>query len=137
ASGLEAGARGLRIGVLGEDGERPLATAEAERAWRKGLASLERAGATLETIDLPVMAEMRLVAGAIIAIEAAAYHRANLRALAADYGEFARLRLLSAHAFAPGAYLKAQIARARSRRAIERACQGLDLLSTPTMPGPA
>jgi aspartyl-tRNA(Asn)/glutamyl-tRNA(Gln) amidotransferase subunit A len=60
-----------------------------------------------------------------------------LRARSADYGEFARLRLLSAHAYVPGAYVRAQQARAIARQAFEQAVEGIDLLSTPTMPGAA
>ena len=135
---LGAGVRGLRVGVLGDDGEDdPLASPETLAAWRAGLAALADAGASLQPLDLPMLADVRVVNGALIAMEAAVWHRPLLRARAADYGEFARLRLLSAHAFAPGQYLRAQIARARFRREIDDACHGLDLVSTPTMPGPA
>ncbi len=137
-AGIEAGARGLRIGVLGDDGEEePLRALEAHDAWRAGLRSLEAAGAFLLPIDLSVMASLRVLNGALLAMEAAVYHAAMLRERSADYGEFARLRLFAAHAYPPGAYIRAQQARAEYRRRFEQKCAGLDLLSTPTMPGPA
>jgi Asp-tRNA(Asn)/Glu-tRNA(Gln) amidotransferase A subunit family amidase len=138
SNALSLGVRGLRIGVLGDDGEHEaLGTREAEQAWRAGLDALADAGATLVPVDLPVLASLRIVNGAVCAMEAAAFHRPMLRARSKDYGEFARLRLLSAHAYAPGAFIRAQQVRAAGRREFEERCRGLDLLSTPTMPGPA
>jgi aspartyl-tRNA(Asn)/glutamyl-tRNA(Gln) amidotransferase subunit A len=132
---------GLRVGVVGDDGDdgegEPLASPEGDGAWRAALAALERAGATLVPVDLPVLARLRVVNGALLAMEAAVRHRPLLRARSSGYGEFARLRLLSAHAYRPGAYLRAQQARAECRREFERGCRGLDLLGTPAMPGAA
>jgi Asp-tRNA(Asn)/Glu-tRNA(Gln) amidotransferase A subunit family amidase len=136
--GLDSGVRGLRIGVLTDDGgEEPLGTPEAERAWRAGLGALAEAGATLVPIELKSMARIRVVNGALLAMEAAVLHRGRLRDRAGDYGEFARLRLLAAHAYAPGAYIRVRQARAVLRGLFELDCRNIDLLSTPTMPGPA
>ena len=135
---LEAGVRGMRIGVPDRDGDpEPIASLPSFHAWNTSLMKLEAAGAMRVTVDLRGMADLRVVNGALLAMEAAAYHRPMLRARAADYGEFARLRLLAAHAYAPGAYLRAQQARAIARAGFERALDGVDLLSTPTMPGGA
>jgi len=137
-AGIESGTRGLRVGVLGDDGEEePLSALASCDAWRAGLRSLEAAGAVLVPVDLPVMASLRVLNGALLAMEAAVHHGATLRDRSADYGEFARLRLLAAHAYPPGAYIRAQQGRAECRRRFERECRGLDLLSTPTMPGAA
>ena len=137
-AGIESGARGLRVGVLGDDGERePLNALASYDAWRAGLRSLEAAGAYLVPVDLPVMASLRVLNYALLAMEAAVHHAATLRDRSADYGEFARLRLFAAHAYPPGAYLRVQQARAECRRRFERGCLDLDLLSTPTMPGAA
>jgi aspartyl-tRNA(Asn)/glutamyl-tRNA(Gln) amidotransferase subunit A len=138
SEGLESGVRGLRIGVVGDDGAgEPLGTPEAEDAWRAGLAALASAGASLVPIDLPLMADLLVVSGALLAMEAATYHRRWLRERAADYGEFARLRLLSAYAYAPGASIRAQQARAALRATMDTLFAQMDLLSTPTMPEPA
>jgi aspartyl-tRNA(Asn)/glutamyl-tRNA(Gln) amidotransferase subunit A len=138
SEGLESGVRGLRIGVVRDDGAgEPLGTGEAEDAWRAGLAALASAGATLVPIDLPVMAELRVVNGALLAMEATTYHRRWLRERAADYGEFSRLRLLAAHAYTPGAFIRAQQARSKLRATMDTLFAHMDLLSTPTMPEPA
>jgi aspartyl-tRNA(Asn)/glutamyl-tRNA(Gln) amidotransferase subunit A len=77
---LDAGVRGLRIGVLGDDGSGgPLGSDAAIGAWRQALAALERAGAELVPIDLPEMEPLRLLNSAILAIEASAYHLPTLR----------------------------------------------------------
>jgi aspartyl-tRNA(Asn)/glutamyl-tRNA(Gln) amidotransferase subunit A len=88
----------------------------------------------LVPVDLTALADMRVVNYALLAMEAAIFHRRWLRERAQDYGEFARVRLLAAHAFAPGALIRAQQARAALREAVEARCVGLDLLSMPTMP---
>jgi aspartyl-tRNA(Asn)/glutamyl-tRNA(Gln) amidotransferase subunit A len=138
SEGLGAGVRGLRIGVVGDDGAaEPLGTREAEDAWRAGLAGLASAGASLVPIDLPLMAELRVVNGALLAMEAATFHRRWLRERSSDYGEFARLRLLSAHAYAPGAFIRAQQARAGLRAHMDALFARIDLLSLPSMPEPA
>ena len=67
----------------------------AHDGWRGRLRSLAEAGAILVPIDLPVMANLRVLNGAILAMEAAVYHAPMLRERSADYGEFARLRLLT------------------------------------------
>jgi AtzE family amidohydrolase len=132
---LLAGVRGLRIGVLGNDGEtEPLGTPEALAAWRTGLEALTSAGATLEAMDLPELATSRVINYAIIALEAAVHHRPWLRERSADYGEFARLRLLSAYGYRSGAYLRAQQARATLRATMDESFERMDVLSTPTMP---
>lgn len=129
------GARGFRIGVLGDDGEDdPLGTPGVMEAWRDGLDALAQGGATLVPVDLPVLADARVINYAILAMEAAVHHRPWLRARQSDYGEFARLRLLSAHAYLPGAYLRAQQARAGIRAEMNALFERIDLLSTPTMP---
>ena len=136
--GIEAGVKGLRIGVLEGDGEdEPPSALEAYDAWRAGLRALEAAGATLVPVEMPVLASLRVLNGAILAMEAAVHHAPALRQRYDDYGEFARLRLLDAHAYAPGAYLRAQQARRACRHRFEQECEALDLLSTPTMPGTA
>lgn len=135
SAGLSLGVRGLRIGVLGADGETdPLGTGEALGAWRAGLEALAGAGATLVPLDLPVLATARVINYAILAMEAAVHHRPWLRERQANYGEFARLRLLAAHAYRPGAYLRAQQSRAGMRATMEALFARIDLLSTPTMP---
>jgi Asp-tRNA(Asn)/Glu-tRNA(Gln) amidotransferase A subunit family amidase len=132
---LDAGVRGLRIGVLRDDGSGGrLASDAASAAWRQGLAALEQAGAELVHIDLPELEPLRLLNSAILAMEASAYHHPNLRARLSDYGEFMRQRILAAFAYDPRAFVRAQQARAALRRRCDTIFERIDLLSTPSQP---
>jgi aspartyl-tRNA(Asn)/glutamyl-tRNA(Gln) amidotransferase subunit A len=132
---LDQGVRGMRVGVLADDGSgAPLGTDVALAAWRAGLAALERSGAELVPIDLPELEHLRLLNSAILAMEAAAYHHPNLRAHLDDYGEFMRQRILAAFAYGPRAFVRAQQARAALRQRCDGIFEQIDLLSTPSQP---
>ncbi|MEO7911852.1 MAG: amidase [Roseiflexaceae bacterium] len=132
---LDAGVRGLRIGVLSNDGSGGrLGSDAALAAWRHGLAALEQGGAELVQIDVPELEPLRLLNSAILAMEASAYHHPNLRARLDDYGEFMRQRILAAFAYDPRAFVRAQQARAALRRRCDTIFERIDLLSTPSQP---
>lgn len=135
---LEHGAQGLRIGVLGDDGSgTALGTPAMLAAWHAGLAALVHAGATLVPLDMPALEPLRLLNGAILALEASAFHEPMLRTRLADYGEFMRQRVVAAYAYGPRALIQAQQARALLRRQCAALFQQVDLISTPTQPGTA
>jgi aspartyl-tRNA(Asn)/glutamyl-tRNA(Gln) amidotransferase subunit A len=132
---LEAGVKGLRVGVVRNDGSgRDLGTPETVAAWRKGLATLAAAGAELVEIDLPTLEDLRVLNSAILALEAATFHEPMLRRRLDDYGEFMRHRILAGYGFAPDAFVRAQQIRAIVRRHCRALFDRVDLLSTPTMP---
>ncbi|MCX6047947.1 MAG: amidase [Chloroflexi bacterium] len=134
----EPSIRGLRIGVLRNDGtSNPLATPEVLAGWRTGLAQLEKQGAELIEIDLPDMQAMRIVGGALIANEALAYHQANLRTRFKDFGEFLQQRILAVYAYDTGAYVRAQQMRGVLRQRANAIFEQIDLLSTPSIPAVA
>jgi aspartyl-tRNA(Asn)/glutamyl-tRNA(Gln) amidotransferase subunit A len=135
APDLDSGVRGLRVGVLHDDGSgRSLGTPEAMAAWRAGLDALEQAGARLIAVDLPQMEALRLLNGTILVLEAATYHQPWLRSRLLDYGPFPRRRILHAYAHAPLALAQAGQARTVLRRACDQIWERVDLLSTPSMP---
>lgn len=132
---LPGSVEGLRVGVLRDDGSgEPLGTPEALDAWRAGLAALERAGAVLVELDLPELSRLRVLNTALIALEAVAFHVPWLRERLEDYGEFARLRLLTSFAYGPADFVRAQQLRQELRRRCEQIFERVDLLSTPTAP---
>jgi aspartyl-tRNA(Asn)/glutamyl-tRNA(Gln) amidotransferase subunit A len=132
---LEAGVKGLRVGVVRNDGSgRALGTPETVAAWQKGLATLAAAGAELVEIDLPELEDLRVLNSAILALEAATFHEPLLRERLDEYGEFMRHRILAGYGFAPDAFVRAQQIRAVVRRHCLALFDRVDLVSTPTMP---
>lgn len=136
--GREPDVRGLRIGVVSDDGSGgPLGPDDVLTAWRSGLTALQKAGAQLVEINLPDLRKMWALGGGLLAQEALAYHLPNLRTRLADYGDFMRLRILAAFAYAPGAFVRGQQVRRVFRQRANALFDQVDLISTPTMPGGA
>jgi aspartyl-tRNA(Asn)/glutamyl-tRNA(Gln) amidotransferase subunit A len=135
AADLDAGARGLRIGVLRDDGSgKPFGTEEAVAAWRAALHALEAQGATLVEIDLPEMEPMRTLSGSLLAMEAITFHAPLLAAHFDDYGPFCRGRMIRAMMYGPGDFTRAQQARQAIRQRWNAVFAQLDVISTPSQP---
>ncbi|MFQ3662398.1 MAG: amidase [Chloroflexaceae bacterium] len=129
--------RGLRVGLVGEDGSgRPLAEEEQRAAARRGAAALAAAGAEVLELDVPELDGLRVIGTALLGMEASAFHLPWLRTRLDAYGEFPRQRLLANFAYESGAFIRAQQGRAALRRAISERLAGLDLLVLPIHPGP-
>ncbi len=127
----------LRVGVLRNDGSgNALAGAEQLAAVERGATALAAAGAEVRDIDLPELDGLRVVGGAILGLEAAAFHLPWLRTRINDYGEFMRQRVLAAFAYEAGTFVRAQQARAALRRQISEHFEAIDVLLTPIHPGP-
>lgn len=123
--------KGLRVGVLGD--AEILATPEATEAWQIGLAELQKAGAELYEVPFADFDLLRSLNGALLGIEASAFHQPYLSSRLDEYGEFPRQRLLAAYAYSPNAYVLVQRARQALRRRFEALFGQIDLFSTPTM----
>jgi aspartyl-tRNA(Asn)/glutamyl-tRNA(Gln) amidotransferase subunit A len=134
---IHGAVRGMRVGLLRSDGSgNALADAEQLAAVERGAKALEAAGAVVETVDLPELDGLRVVGGAILGLEAAAFHLPWLRTRLHDYGEFMRQRVLAAFAYEPGTFVRAQQARTALRRQISERFAAIDVLLTPIHPGP-
>jgi Asp-tRNA(Asn)/Glu-tRNA(Gln) amidotransferase A subunit family amidase len=134
-AGLHDSVRGLRIGVLTNDGSLgALATDEAVESWHRSLRMLRDQGAELVDVSLPEMQPLRLTNGAIVRNEAAAFHEATLVTHFEQYSRFMRQRVMSAYAASPVAYMRTSQARAVLRRACQRIWKEIDILCTPAMP---
>lgn len=133
----EAEARGLRVGLVREDGSgKPPAEEEQRAAARRGAEMLAAAGAEVVELDVPELDRLRVLGTALLGMEASALHLPWLRTRLEAYGEFPRQRLLANFAYAPGDFIRAQQARAVLRRAIGERLAGLDLLVLPIHAGP-
>jgi aspartyl-tRNA(Asn)/glutamyl-tRNA(Gln) amidotransferase subunit A len=131
-SNLHGGVKGLRIGVLREDGTgKAFATDETLKGWHTALAALESQGAILVEIDLPEMEPMRTLSGSLLAMEAATVHAPMLAAHYDLYGPFCRGRLVRAFMYGARDFQRAQQARQTIRRRWDAIFEQIDLLSTP------
>jgi aspartyl-tRNA(Asn)/glutamyl-tRNA(Gln) amidotransferase subunit A len=129
---LHGGVKGLRIGVLHEDGTgKPVANEETLANWRAANAALESQGATLVDVDLPEMDAMRPISGSLLAMEAATVHAPMLAAHYDLYGPFARGRLVRAFMYGPRDFTRAQQARQTIRRRWDAIFDRIDILSLP------
>lgn len=137
AGDLAAGVAGMRVGLLRADGSgAELAGPEQLGAARRAAEALAAAGAEVEELDAPQLDGLRVAGGAILAMEAAAFHLPWLRSRLDDYGEFMRQRVLAAFAYESGAFVRAQQLRAGLRRAAARLLDRVDLMLGPIHPGP-
>lgn len=135
---LHSDVRGLRIGVLTDDGgAAALATDATLATWRTALDALAAQGAQLIPIAMREIEPLRWASGAILALEAATYHLPWLQTRLDEYGDFMRQRILSSFAYAPDAYLRAQQARAQLRARCAAVFEQVDLISTPSQPDTA
>lgn len=135
-SGLDAGAKGLRIGVP-HDYFNNFVAPEVKDAVAVATRVLEGAGAEVEAFDFPYLASIPTISSAIMMPEASAYHFADLQEHAAKIGNDVRMRL-ELGALQPAVqYVKAQQARRLVQDACLRALSGLDLFVVPTTPTPA
>jgi Asp-tRNA(Asn)/Glu-tRNA(Gln) amidotransferase A subunit family amidase len=134
---LDAGVRGLRVALVSDDGSgAPLAGAEQLDAVRRAADALAAAGAVVEELPFPQMDGLRVLGSAILGMEAAAFHLPWLRERLGDYGEFMRQRVVANLAYEPGAFVRAQQARAALRRGANALLERADILLTPIHPGP-
>jgi aspartyl-tRNA(Asn)/glutamyl-tRNA(Gln) amidotransferase subunit A len=132
---LHSGVKGLRIGVLRDDGAgKALATDDALKAWRAANAALESQGAILVELDLPEMELLRTISGALLAMEAATAHAPLLAAHYDLYGPFARTRLVRAFMYGPRDFMRAQQARQTVRQRWNQVFEEVDVISTPSQP---
>ncbi len=134
AGAVEGGVSGLRVALISDDGGGPMGTPTVMAGLSAGIATLEAAGAVVEQVAVPEMADFSALYGALLVIEAAAYYEPFLRERPDDLGEFARDRLLLAYAYSPAFFVQGSQARAALRRRIEERLAGFDLVAVPGMP---
>jgi len=134
---LEAGVRGLRLGVLrryyvdwpGLDGEVREAALEA-------MAELQRQGAALEDVDAPTL-DLAPSIWATFLAEMYEYHRETFRARPHDYREPTRVRLMMGALVTAADLLRAQRLRARLAREVRGLLERVDALVFPGHAAPA
>jgi aspartyl-tRNA(Asn)/glutamyl-tRNA(Gln) amidotransferase subunit A len=132
---LGASIRGVRVGVPRAyflDGVHP----DVRQGFDDALAALRRLGATVEDVELPSI-HTSWAFMAILLSEAFAYHERDIRERPELFGEFLRERILAGALVTGPEYVQAQRLRARLQTEMAAALRTVDVLATPTTPGPA
>lgn len=128
---------GVRVGVpLAELGAANL-SGDCEQAFAAAVSDLERAGASIVTIDLPEALPM--IAAQIVTLLAEAFevHREQLRQRWDDFGRPFRGNVVLGGLIDAAVYLRAQRVRAWAADSLLRRFGELDVIATPTWPGTA
>lgn len=105
-------------------------------AFERAVAVLSAAGARVEPVALPPLAELAplTVRGGFAAAESWAWHRQRLAAHEADYDPRVALRMRRGAALSAADYLDLQAARREWMGRMHAALQGFDALLSPTVP---
>lgn len=134
--GLGRGVAGMTLGVPANhyfDGVDP----EIAAAVRRAIDELASAGARLREVALPLVEHAVPAEGVILASEATAYHRRDVRERPHRYTEVVLGRLRAGERISGADYVTAQRLRAALRDAWRDVFDGIDALVAPTLGGPA
>jgi aspartyl-tRNA(Asn)/glutamyl-tRNA(Gln) amidotransferase subunit A len=124
---------GARLGIPQEFYFEQL-DAEVRDSVRAAIQTLERAGAQVEEVSLP-LSKYAAAAGRIISLaESAEVHEEILKTRCADYTPDVRAGLLAGQFVLGKHYLKAQRVRSLIRQEMAAALRRVDVLVTPTVP---
>jgi aspartyl-tRNA(Asn)/glutamyl-tRNA(Gln) amidotransferase subunit A len=132
---LGSGIRGLRVGVPRAyffDG----VGGETAQAFEAALDVLRSLGASVQDVEIPsIRSSMAFLV--IMLAEAFAYHERDLRERPHLYGDVLREKLLAGGLVSGAEYAQAQRLRSRLCQDMAAALGKVDILATPTTPGPA
>jgi aspartyl-tRNA(Asn)/glutamyl-tRNA(Gln) amidotransferase subunit A len=132
AVAVEGGVRGLRIGVVEELFDRAdAAVAERVRAAVQELGAL---GATVESVEVPLLEESGTINQLLMLPEAAEVHLPWLRTRLADYGDDVRARLLAGLLMPATAHVTGLRATRWFRDELRQVFERIDVLAAPEMP---
>jgi aspartyl-tRNA(Asn)/glutamyl-tRNA(Gln) amidotransferase subunit A len=129
--GLDAGIRGLRVGVLSDrvsaDGVEP----EVRDAVTRAVGQLGELGAEVEEISIPLVAQSAAISTTLIYVDATAVHRRGLEEYPEKYDHNNRVRLLTGALIPAQAHHKANRLRQMLREQILDALSRVDVLALP------
>ena len=123
---------GVRVGVIKEQTESDLVEPEVRDVVTKAISELERLGAAVEEVSMPLTRYASLVSGILLSVEPALDHRERVRNQLEVYGHDARILLLAGSVMPASAYLKAQKLRTMIRQEFDEKMQRFDVLALPT-----
>jgi aspartyl-tRNA(Asn)/glutamyl-tRNA(Gln) amidotransferase subunit A len=128
----ESGLTGLQIAIL----ENPLVTSEdaVQRAFLQSARVLEKLGASITSLRLPFLPEIKTAIFAIALAETAAYHEQWLRTKGNLYGKTLKSYVELGHAILATQYLKAQRLKTMITKSVSELLRKVDALIVPTAP---
>lgn len=134
--GLLGNAEGLRIGIPWNylDGH---LSVESGGAFETSLRVMEDAGASLVEFELPSPDQVAPLWMTIVYAELAAFHEERFHRAPEDFGPELGQRIAEGLATPATVYFRAQETRSLLRAACAVAMRDVDLIATPTAPGPA
>jgi aspartyl-tRNA(Asn)/glutamyl-tRNA(Gln) amidotransferase subunit A len=127
---LGRGVRGLRIGI--DEAEWSAADPDVAGAARAALAALEREGATVHAIAIPLASHAAAIGYVTIGMEASTALRELRLRHVREMEEYVQLFLVQMSTFSPTDYLDAQRLRSRLREQTAAALRAVDLIALPT-----
>lgn len=127
---LARGVRGLRVGVVDEEWKD--ATPEVARAGLSMLATLEKEGATLVHLELPMLVQARAIGYMLVATEVRSALAHAWAHHADEMGHDLQVTFAAMGAFTALELMDALRLRSGLRLAVARAFQDVDLLALPT-----
>ena len=129
--GLDAGIRGLRVGVISDrvnaDGVEP----DVRDAVNAAVAHMGELGAEVEDVSIPLIADSAAISTTLIYVDATAVHRQGLRDHPEKYDHNNRVRLLTGALVPAQAHQKAARLRQMLRDQILDALSRVDVLALP------
>ena len=134
--GLDAGVRGLRIGVPREYVWNPM-DPQVQAAFRMAMGVLGELGAEVVEVSIPELEWVPALAVAITTGEAAAVYGERVLARGDEFDQAVRRRVETGLFLPATTYAKALRARVLYSRRVAAHFANVDLLATPTVPVPA
>ncbi|WP_342512086.1 amidase [Sporosarcina sp. FSL K6-1522] len=130
---LTGSVKGLKIGI-NEKYFFNHVDAGVEEAVRNAITSLEKAGATIEIVEVPSLSLSEYAEMITITTEASAIHHQNLIARENDFGDDVRFLLKLGEIPSGVDYLQAQQIRSQINKEFKQLFNDVDVLLSPTLP---
>ena len=129
--GLDAGIRGLRIGLLSDRVNAEGVEPDVRDAVNAAVAQMGELGAEVEEVSIPLIADSAAISTTLIYVDATAVHRKGLADHPEKYDHNNRVRLLTGALVPAQAHHKAARLRQMLRDQILDALQRVDVLALP------
>ena len=129
--------RSLKVGVLRDRIEADVVEPEVREAVIQAVTVLEKLGAHIEDISIPLIAHSAAIYNGIVMPDLAALHRTAIQKQLRDYDHNNQVRLLAGTLVPAQAYQKATRLRHLLRQQLFEAFERVDVLVLPTSSSPA